>query len=756
MMVLAAAICMSLWLVQAQRAWAHAFPHKFTPSPNAILDTAPSELRMRFTESVVAVSSRITLRAQTGKVIFEGVIPPVDPENLELAMLIPALRRGVYLVDWQVLSAVDGHTTRGSFSFGVGVAAMSDDATPTEQTSWVRVAARWLTLAGLVLVLGLFAFRLCVCNAIFADAASTSELQQLDLSQARVSLGMGGIGLVLMSLGLVLSFIDNTMAYGLFQGGDLRAWLGTRFGAQWVLRLCLTASIGLLLTSLRLGLRETRQALRSWEWWAGLAVSIGLAFTHVLSSHSAAVLQHALRAMAIDFAHVLAAGVWIGGLVYLVACLWQAQRLSPQTRTGLALQLALNFSPLAALAVGAILLSSGYLSWLHVGAWSKLIGTSYGLMLLVKIGLALLTLGLAAVNLLIMKPRLRLASQNLSAPTAGGAMRRFSRLVTCEGILVCLILLAAGVLAEMPRGQDTPSWHEIPGQTTMTANADDLTVALSMKPGVVGQNAFDVYLTHPSGKPVRDAHTVSLRFAFDDASSRPEGSRVSATSKGNGHYVLEGSYISVMGTWTVEVAIRRPERYDVFATYQLTAGPSGNLRSPQRQWIDQWSQRLTWLGGAITGAFLVCFALVWGGLARRAAKGKWQAVAFLLVAFGVLGFGAKHLLTFFTNDYTPMKFIPNPHTADADSVAIGQRLYKAHCMACHGLSGQGRGYLTSKLRQPARPFIASLTSAHSDGDIFYRIQHGMADTAMPAFAGHLSPDDTWHVVNYVRSLIGAP
>ncbi len=412
---IATALFLSLWLAQVQRTWGHAFPDGFTPGPNAILKTAPAELRLRFTESVVATASHVTLRAQTGKIIYEGPIPSADPENLELAILIPALRRGVYLVNWQVLSAVDGHATRGNFSFGVGVAAMTEDSTASDQASPLRVAARWLTLAGLVLMLGLFAFRLFVWNPLLTHVASAPELPDLDLSQARVGLRMGSIGLALYSLGLVLIFWEHSIDYGLFQGNDFRTWLGTRFGAQWVLRLCLGASVAFMLMSLQLGLREDRKALRSWEWWAGLAVGLGLTLTHAFTSHSAAVLQNSARAIAADFAHVLAAGVWIGGLVYLIVCLWQARRLSPEARAGLARQLGLYFSPLAALAVGALLLSGGDLASHHVGEWSKLVETPYGLILLGKMGLVILALGLAAINLLVMKPRLLAATQQ-SAP----------------------------------------------------------------------------------------------------------------------------------------------------------------------------------------------------------------------------------------------------------------------------------------------------------------------------------------------------
>jgi mono/diheme cytochrome c family protein len=129
-------------------------------------------------------------------------------------------------------------------------------------------------------------------------------------------------------------------------------------------------------------------------------------------------------------------------------------------------------------------------------------------------------------------------------------------------------------------------------------------------------------------------------------------------------------------------------------------------------------------------------------------------MSYLLMAILAGGFGIYHLISFLTKDYTPMKFRANPMQADVTSIAIGERVYQAHCLSCHGPMGLGNGPLARKLRRPPSAFMVSLATSHTDGDLFYWIQYGKAGTAMPAFTEYVSLEDTWHVINYLQRFRG--
>ena len=72
----------------------------------------------------------------------------------------------------------------------------------------------------------------------------------------------------------------------------------------------------------------------------------------------------------------------------------------------------LNFSALAAIAVGILTASGTYLAWRHIGSWTLLVGTAYGLMLVYKVLLAFIVFGLAWVNLMILNRALIVPMMN--------------------------------------------------------------------------------------------------------------------------------------------------------------------------------------------------------------------------------------------------------------------------------------------------------------------------------------------------------
>lgn len=733
---------------------AHAVPVTSNPAANAILETAPTELSITFNEPVVPTLSRIVLLNRTGEEVAVGPVQPVDAENLTLAVSLPSLGDGAYLVSWQVLSTVDGHTTSGIFAFGVGVAelsAVSQEATITAQLSPLSAAARWFTLTAIALLLGLFAFRLFVWNPVVNGVELETEEEQLDLTLARASLKIGLVGLVLLGVGILLILIDQANSYNLFQGGNITTWVGTRFGSMWLMRLLLTAALGFWLANLWKGVPGDRSALRGWEWWSGLLLSIGLAASSTLISHSAALAEDATVATAVDLAHTLAAGVWVGGLVYLALTLWQARVLPAESRAWFNYSLILNFSAIAALSVGTLTVSGTYLSWQHIGSWTALVGTAYGLTLLAKIGLALAAFAIAAVNLLFVKPRLAKAYDDPDAAASAIVMGRFGRLVRVEASLALLILVAAGILTDLQRGEDAPLLADAPGQTVVTETADDVNVTLTIEPALVGPNSFDVYLTDTSGNPIANAEEVSLRYTFLGQSVGAADAM--AISQGDGHYQVEGSYISVVGGWQVEVAIRRPDAFDTFAPFRLDAGLGGNIRPiGDTRLLERFARFMTLFGGAATGSAMVLFAVLWGFLAVRAARNTWQLAPLLLLSMAVFWLGANQLLTFFDREYTPGKFLTNPILPDAESIAVGEELYQANCVPCHGPTGAGDGPSAVSLNPPPANFGAGHTQTHPDGDLYYWIQTGIQGTAMPAFEDKISDDETWHLVNYVRRL----
>jgi mono/diheme cytochrome c family protein len=321
-----------------------------------------------------------------------------------------------------------------------------------------------------------------------------------------------------------------------------------------------------------------------------------------------------------------------------------------------------------------------------------------------------------------------------------------------EMIVALLILAAAGVLTDLQRGVDAPLLADAPGQTIVTQSAEDLQVEMQIEPALVGANTFDIRITDENGEPVTNAEDVSVRYTFLGQSIG--SSTGEAESLGNGRYRLEGSYISLIGTWQVEVSIRRPDTFDTFAAYRLEAGVGGNIRAGDSggRPLEEFAKFMNRTGNGATGAGIVLFALLWGFVGVRAAKNEGQLVALLAISLVCFWLGGSQLFTFFTEEYTPAKFATNPILPDAESIAIGQELFNENCIACHGPEGRGNGPTAQSLSPPPADFAAGHTAIHTDGDLYFWILQGIEDTAMPAFESQLTEEQAWHLVNYVRRL----
>ncbi|MGA3172127.1 MAG: CopD family protein [Chthoniobacteraceae bacterium] len=141
-----------------------------------------------------------------------------------------------------------------------------------------------------------------------------------------------------------------------------------------------------------------------------------------------------------DVAHLLAAGVWPGGLLPMALVLRRGMRVGElaEARAG-----ARRFSAMSLAAVGVLAGSGVTNACFLVGSFHALVGTDYGRLLMVKVTLFAAAAGLGACNLLIHKPGLD------AAPEALGAM---ARKVWMEAGLGALIVLVVAVMGTLPPG----------------------------------------------------------------------------------------------------------------------------------------------------------------------------------------------------------------------------------------------------------------------------------------------------------------
>ena len=89
-----------------------------------------------------------------------------------------------------------------------------------------------------------------------------------------------------------------------------------------------------------------------------------------------------------------------------------------------------------------------------------------------------------------------------------------------------------------------------------------------------------------------------------------------------------------------------------------------------------------------------------------------------------------------------------------ESIARGKKFYEANCALCHGVTGLGDGGGGAGLNPPPRNL--TVTSEYKYGHLelaLYRTAtYGIEGTGMAPWDGILSPEDTWDIVHYVRSI----
>lgn len=698
-LALAAALCPA-------SARAHANLVQSDPPAQAVLPRAPQRVVLTFSEDVVPAEIEVAvLNAQRQRVDL-GDAALVPGTKNAVAVSLDRVGSGVYTVQWKMVSAVDGHLTRGLVPFTVGDPGTvpSQAVTVTSESSsggWPAVAARWLTLLSLVTLTGSFVFvplmlapGLRLLEQMAADGRRRRNQQgdelpppeaviQVAALAARRLLRLCGWLLVAFAIGSLLLLVVETatareVSYGDVLGRPLWQQLtGTRRGGLWLVRMALMAvAAGGLALAARDVRRDARAALARWPLWAvSAALGASALFTWSLGSHAAAVASQEALATAVDWLHLLAVAVWVGGLVQFgLAVLPALTPLGGPPRTRLLAGLIPRFSLIAGASVALIVLSGVYQTVRLLGGWSALTEGGWGRALLVKLALFTLLLLLAAVNLLIIRPALARLAGRMDRPARELAARvrlHFRRVLLGEVGVAALVLLVAAVLISQAPGVSRTVGATGPVRPiVLDAAAEDITARFIMTPGRIGLNRFDIAVNERDGRPVPNGTEVVLRISTLDVDTGITEAKSEAL--GGGRFTVTGTYVSTVGLWEVAALVRRPGRDEVRVPFQFRMSET-------------------------TGQVQV------------------------------------------------------RQSRPAAPLERGRELYQANCTQCHGETARGDGPLAPALN-PRPVDLTVHVPLHSDQELRDWIANGIPRTAMPAWKDQFSEEEIQAIINYLRQV----
>ncbi|MEV0115142.1 copper resistance protein CopC [Streptomyces sp. NPDC050844] len=387
-LLLVVALFLGALLAAATPVSAHAALTGSDPKQGAVVDKAPDRVSLTFSESVAMSDGSVRVLDPSGKRVDSGKTSDFG-SNTYGVKLHKGLPDGTFTVAYQVVSA-DSHPISGAFTFSVGAPSDTKVALPDQEVGGGFVGglygfARYLSYAGFILVVGGAAFVL----GCWPRGAGVRPVQRLVVS--------GWLTLTASTLVMLLLRAPYTGsgkiadAFDMAKLGDV---LQTKTGAALVSRLLLLAAAALFIAVL-FGAYEKRTDPKERKDLAfglgigGTVVAIGLGATWAMAEHASTGIQAGI-AMPVDVVHLLAVAAWLGGLAALVVALYFA----PSVDSGAVRR----FSRVAFCSVVALAATGLYQSWRQVGSWSALTGTSYGQLLLVKIGLVVVLVGIAWIS----------------------------------------------------------------------------------------------------------------------------------------------------------------------------------------------------------------------------------------------------------------------------------------------------------------------------------------------------------------------
>jgi copper transport protein len=473
-------------LVLPATAHGHAALVRTAPSAAGIVNGSPAEVVLTYSEPVEPRFAAVSISDAQGKAVNAG--PPRRKRGDPTSVVIPlkALEQGWYLIYWRVIS-VDGHPVRGAFTFAVGpnagpapqfvVPSISETAATPR-----LVTARWIVLLAGMAAIGLFVLRMLIARPVAHSLRGVS-----------VAFGVAtAVALLAAPVYLLLSTAQFSLRSPFDIGALAPLFDVSAFGRGYLdLELCLAlfAAAAAIAIALDRPERARRSIAELLATTGTLLAAAAVLLIPGVSGHAGQTSPRGV-AIALDWLHLGAGALWIGGLLGLLV-LWRSL---PAQRRLAGLTIAVpRFSNVAIGAVLALIATGVGASILQLPTLSSLWQTGYGQSLLVKIALLGGALLLGAVNLLRTRPRLL-----AEAPTAG----LLRRLLGGEVVVVAGVVFAAAVLtslappAKAVADLGKPSARVGPGAVAKTLDKGGYRVALRVDPNRAAvPNRFEVTLT---------------------------------------------------------------------------------------------------------------------------------------------------------------------------------------------------------------------------------------------------------------------
>src|SRR4051794_4714830 len=576
-------------------ALAHPVLSGAAPTPGLVSPRSPEAVVLSLSEPAVARGSSVSLVGANGERVLLGPVR-VSSDGRTLSASLPHdLRPAVYAVAWKALGQ-DGHVVSGSWSFGVagpggeappGAGRLGGAAVDTRGSQEaglegpLRIGARWLGIVAGAFLLGGLALR----------RRATGPVAEAWLRLAPRAWAAA------VAAALTDALLVAATGAGGFDAGLLTAsGSGTVALARLLLLAALTPALAL----------ARRPRAREVVFGAG---ACGVLATYALEGHALA--GGGAVVAALQVAHSLSAGVWLGGLL-LLALSWRSARAEARVA-------ARAFAPLAGSALLVSVATGVPIAVREIGHWYFLRYSDYGRVVILKAALVLVValVGVATAWL-----------------ARRGGLR--GRVLRSEAVLLAAVVALAAVLGGLAQGRGHPlpavRGTLLPGPAFAGAVLPGGPVQITLAPARAGANTVAlggevarglgsarVQLTCPScaGRPSRSV-ALSRR-----APGAPLSATVSLPSDGAWYATVDGASAVLVSTGVPRAPGAPP--VTVLSVADLS-GPDGERCRSYLLGVELAIGRINAAGGLAGGRKVAPLVLDDGGDPGRAATLAHDAI----------------------------------------------------------------------------------------------------------------------------------
>jgi methionine-rich copper-binding protein CopC/putative copper export protein len=551
---------LAIWTLP-ELAFAHATPIQYVPAASSVLSQAPAGVQIHFSERVEPRVSSITVFGPDGSRadLSNSGVDPANPRVYRVGLKDAG--KGAYTVSWQVISADDGHYSKGAYVFSVGTEGQG--ATPENggfQTVHSSSVPEALTLA-LELIGEAMIFGALIVLA-FLWRPMRRHFPQLHSEEQAFARRFQ----ILFILGCILSFAGGT-AYLIYKTNELATLQETTFAAAWGPFLTTTSALYTLYRMMGVGLLLiAAQVLRKRLFTAERTANLEYAFFAVIAlidfarariSHAAASTFEPAFGVFMNFIHLFFKDAWIGGIIALVALLSPFIRKSRNLRmAGFALT---AFSKITSIALGVAGVTGVYIVWLHLKSFSHLFTTDWGKVFVVLSVFAAFLLLLRLLHQLYVEPKIVEAIQKNDKARWPREFLWLGFTLPAE-MAIGIAILAVTSLLIITTPPLAPHYSFV-----RSAASQGVALSLTEMPEETGK--FLVTAEDPTKNTGADIKNMVVALTNQAAGIGPIIAPVQERFAGG--YVFDENLLSPAGTWTVNLTAQRAGAYDASATFNV-------------------------------------------------------------------------------------------------------------------------------------------------------------------------------------------